>query len=92
MFIFFEASNSLFVAVETTSRSSPDTRARLHKVEAAKEGLLLGESAEYDGLHYVESFFYGWDRTRSFFRFFTVHNTTQWSYGRIIVFSLWVEW
>jgi hypothetical protein len=70
MFIFFEASNSLFVAVvETTSRSSPDTRARLHKVEAAKEGLLLGESAEYDGLHYVESFFYGWDRTRSFFRF-----------------------
>jgi hypothetical protein len=25
-------------------------------------------------------------------RFFTVHNTTQQSYGRIISFSLWVKW
>jgi hypothetical protein len=25
-------------------------------------------------------------------RFFTVHNTTQRSYGRIIGFSLWVKW
>jgi hypothetical protein len=30
---------------------------------------------------------------RFYFRdFFTVHNTTQRSYGRIINFSLWVKW
>jgi hypothetical protein len=46
VFTFFEAFRDLFVtAAEPASRSSP--RANLHKVEAAEEGLLLGESAEY---------------------------------------------
>ena len=34
-------------AAEAASQSSSGTRANLHKVEAADEGLLLGESAEY---------------------------------------------
>jgi hypothetical protein len=46
--MFLEASSEPFVAViETTSQLSPGSRTELHKVEAAKEGLLLGESAEY---------------------------------------------
>jgi hypothetical protein len=48
MFIFLEAFSDPFVAaVETASQSSLGTRAKLHKVEAAEEGLLLGETAEY---------------------------------------------
>ena len=48
MFIFLEAFRDPFVtAAEAASQSSSDTRAKLHKVEAAEEGLLLGESAEY---------------------------------------------
>jgi hypothetical protein len=48
MFIFLEAFSDPFVtAVEATSQSSPGTRAKLHKVEAVEEGLLLGEIAEY---------------------------------------------
>jgi hypothetical protein len=48
LFIFLEAfSDSFVAAVETASQSSPGTRAKLHKVEAAQEGLLLGESVEY---------------------------------------------
>jgi hypothetical protein len=48
MFIFLEASIDSFVtAAESASQSSPRTRANLHQVEAAEEGLLLGESAEY---------------------------------------------
>jgi hypothetical protein len=48
MFIFLEAFSDPFAAaVETASQSPPGTRAKLHKVEAAKEGLLLGESAKY---------------------------------------------
>jgi hypothetical protein len=48
LFIFLEAFTDSFVtAAEPASRSSPSTRANLHKVEAAEEGLLLGESAEY---------------------------------------------
>ena len=48
MFIFFEAFRDPFVtAAEAASQSSSGTRANLHKVEAAEEGLLLGESAEY---------------------------------------------
>jgi hypothetical protein len=48
MFIFLEAFNDPFVAtVESTSQSWPGTRAKLHKVEAAEEGLLLGKLAEY---------------------------------------------
>jgi hypothetical protein len=48
LFIFLAAFNDPFVAtVETASQSSPGTRAKLHKVEAAEDGLLLGESAEY---------------------------------------------
>ncbi|CAL4957619.1 unnamed protein product [Urochloa decumbens] len=39
----------LFVtADQTASQSSPDARAKLHKVEAAEEGLLLGADAEYN--------------------------------------------
>jgi hypothetical protein len=33
-------------ATEVVSQLSPEVRAKLHKVEAANEGLLLGESAE----------------------------------------------
>jgi hypothetical protein len=48
LFIFLEAFNDPFVTtVEAASQSSSGTRAKLHKVEAAEEGLLLGESAEY---------------------------------------------
>jgi hypothetical protein len=48
LFIFLEAFiDSVVTAAEPASRSSPGTRANLHKVEAAEEGLLLGESAEY---------------------------------------------
>jgi hypothetical protein len=48
VFTFLEAFRDPFVtAAEHASRSSPGTRANLHKVEAAEEGLLLGESAEY---------------------------------------------
>jgi hypothetical protein len=48
LFIFLEAFRDPFVTTaEPASRSSPSTRANLHKVEAAEEGLLLGESAEY---------------------------------------------
>jgi hypothetical protein len=48
MFIFLKAFSDPFVtAVEATSQSSPGTRAKLHKVEAVEEGLLLGEIAEY---------------------------------------------
>jgi hypothetical protein len=48
MFIFLEAfSDPLIAVVEAASQSSPGTRAKLHKVEAADEGLLLGESGEY---------------------------------------------
>jgi hypothetical protein len=48
LFIFLEAFRDLFVTTtEPASRSSPSTRANLHKVEAAEEGLLLGESVEY---------------------------------------------
>jgi hypothetical protein len=46
--IFLETFSDPFVAaVETTSQSSLGTRAKLHKVEAAEEGLLLGETIEY---------------------------------------------
>jgi hypothetical protein len=48
MFIFLEDfSNSFVAAVEAASQSSSGTRAKLHKVEAAEEGLLLGRAAEY---------------------------------------------
>jgi hypothetical protein len=48
MFIFLEAFSDPFVAaVEAASQSSPGTRAKLHKVEVAEEGLLIGESTEY---------------------------------------------
>jgi len=48
MFIFLEAFRDPFVtAAEAASQSSSGTRANLHKVEAAEEGLFLGESAEY---------------------------------------------
>jgi hypothetical protein len=48
MFILLEAFRDPFVtAAESTSQSLLDTRVNLHKVEAAREGLLLGESAEY---------------------------------------------
>ena len=48
MFIVLEAFRDPFVtAAEAASQSSSDTRAKLHKVEAVEEGLLLGESAEY---------------------------------------------
>ena len=48
MFIFLEAFRDPFVTTaEAASQSSSGTRANLHKVEAADEDLLLGESAEY---------------------------------------------
>jgi hypothetical protein len=48
MFIFLEAFSDPFVpAVEAASQSSLGTKVKLHKVEAAEQGLLLGESAEY---------------------------------------------
>jgi hypothetical protein len=48
LFIFFEAFSDPFVAaVKAASQSSSGTKAKLHKVEAAEEGLLLGKSAEY---------------------------------------------
>jgi hypothetical protein len=48
LFIFLEAFSDLFVAaVEAASQSSPGTRVKLHKVVAAEESLLLGESVEY---------------------------------------------
>jgi hypothetical protein len=48
VFIFLKVFSDPFAAaVEAASQSSPDTRAKLHKVKAAEEGLLLGESAEY---------------------------------------------
>jgi hypothetical protein len=48
LFIFLEAFGDPFVtAIEAASQSSQGTRANLHKVEAAEEGLLLGELAEY---------------------------------------------
>jgi hypothetical protein len=48
LIIFLEAFGDLFVAAtEATFRSSPGTRANLHKVESTEEGLLLGELAEY---------------------------------------------
>jgi hypothetical protein len=48
MFIFLEAFSDPFVPViEAASQSSLGTKVKLHKVEAAEEGLLLGESAEY---------------------------------------------
>jgi hypothetical protein len=41
MFIFLEVFNDPFVAtVESTFQSSPGTRAKLHKVEAAEEGFV----------------------------------------------------
>jgi hypothetical protein len=48
LFIFLEAFSDPFVAVvKAASQSSPGTSAKLHKVEAAEEGLLLGKSADY---------------------------------------------
>jgi hypothetical protein len=48
VFIFLEAFSDPFVAaVETASQSSLGTRAKLHKVVAAEESLLLGETVEY---------------------------------------------
>jgi hypothetical protein len=48
LFIFLEAFRDLFLTTtKPVSRSLSGTRANLHKVEAAEEGLLLGESAEY---------------------------------------------
>ena len=48
MFIFLEVFRDPFVtAAEAASQSSSSIKANLHKVEAAEEGLLLGESAEY---------------------------------------------
>jgi hypothetical protein len=48
LFIFLDAFRDPFViAAEAASQSSLGTRVNLHKVEAAEEGLLLGESAEY---------------------------------------------
>jgi hypothetical protein len=48
LFIVLEAFRDPFVtAAEAPSQSSPGTRANHHKVEAAEEGLLIGESAEY---------------------------------------------
>jgi hypothetical protein len=47
-FISLKAFSDPFVAaIEAVSQSSSSTRAKLHKVEAAEEGLLLSESAEY---------------------------------------------
>jgi hypothetical protein len=48
LFIFLEAFSDPFVpAVEAASQSSLGTKVKLHKVEAAVEGLLLGKSVEY---------------------------------------------
>ena len=48
MFIFLEAFRDPFVTADkAASQSSLGTRANLHKVEAAEEGLLLDESAKY---------------------------------------------
>ena len=48
MFIFLEALRDPFItAAKAASQSSSGTGVNLHKVEAAEEGLLLGESAEY---------------------------------------------
>jgi hypothetical protein len=48
LFILLEAFRHSFVTVaESASQSSLDTRVNLHKVKAAEEGLLLGESVEY---------------------------------------------
>jgi hypothetical protein len=48
LIIFLEAFRDLLVTTtEVASQSTPDARAKLHKMEAAEEGLLLGESAEY---------------------------------------------
>jgi hypothetical protein len=44
LFTFLQAFSDLFAAaVEAASQSSSGTRAKLHKVEAAEEGLFLGE-------------------------------------------------
>jgi hypothetical protein len=52
MFIFLEVFRDPFVvAAEDASQSSSGTRANLHKVEAAEEGLLLGKSIEYTASH-----------------------------------------
>jgi hypothetical protein len=48
LFIFLEAFSDPFVTtIETAPQSSLGTRAKLHNVEAAEEGLLLSKSAEY---------------------------------------------
>jgi hypothetical protein len=48
LFIFLETFRDMFVtAAEAASQSPPGITTKLHKVEAAEEGLLLGESAEY---------------------------------------------
>jgi hypothetical protein len=48
LIIFLDAFGDLFVAAaEAAFQSSPGTKANLHKVEAAEEGLLLGELVEY---------------------------------------------
>jgi hypothetical protein len=48
LFIFLDAFRDQFVtAAEAASQSSSGTRVNLHKVKAAKKGLLLGELAEY---------------------------------------------
>ena len=47
LFIFLEALRDLSVTtIEAASQLSSGTRAKLHKVEAAEEDLLLGESAD----------------------------------------------
>jgi hypothetical protein len=46
--IFFKTLGDPFVAVaEAASQSSSDAKAKLYKVKAAEEGLLLGEPAKY---------------------------------------------
>jgi hypothetical protein len=48
LIIFLESLRDPFItAAEATSQLSPDATAELHKVEAADEGLLLGELTEY---------------------------------------------
>jgi hypothetical protein len=48
LIIFLKAFRDSFVtATEATSQLTTDAIAKLHKVEAVEEGLLLGESAEY---------------------------------------------
>jgi hypothetical protein len=49
MIIFLKALRDTFVTTaEAASQSSSDARAKsIYKVKAAKEGLLLGESAKY---------------------------------------------